>query len=303
MIHAELRGKLSERNAERSEDVLTSDVFSFFKYADRRVFLYELLKSWGLNVTPDEACQAEFRFWPQFSDGTEPDLVILVGDYYVLIEAKYHSGFGRETTTSKAQLIREMERGSDEAGRMGKQFELIAVTAHHFRGQMLDQIPNDVRGVFHWTNWQQIALLVRHTLERGVPLTPETKAFAEDLYDLLLRKGLRGYAGLAILEHHAGGIVRCERVFFEARTATHRGSFLGFLASLDVEARLAQLPNRIFFGPIGAPFSSLRETTGVIQPHDGAIFYLNRRQAFAALHSVEADISPQDDFIFMERAR
>ena len=36
--------ELSKRNEDR-EDILTSNVFSFFKYADRRVFLFNLLKT------------------------------------------------------------------------------------------------------------------------------------------------------------------------------------------------------------------------------------------------------------------
>ena len=93
MIHAELRGKLPEHNPDQREDILTSNVFSFFQYADRQVFLYELLKSWHLDVTAEEAREAEFHYWPQLADGTEPDLVIVVGQYYLLIEAKYRSGF------------------------------------------------------------------------------------------------------------------------------------------------------------------------------------------------------------------
>lgn len=38
MYMAELRGKLSEK-AEKQEDILTSNVFSFFKYANRQIFL------------------------------------------------------------------------------------------------------------------------------------------------------------------------------------------------------------------------------------------------------------------------
>jgi len=301
MIHAEVKGKLSERNAERSEDILTSNVFSFFQYADRRVFLYELLRSWGLRVTEEDARAAQFRFWPQFPDGTEPDLVIEVGDYYLLIEAKYRSGFGLATSTSKDQLTREKEGGTDEADRMGKRFKLVAVTAHHFHGQVLDQIPEDVRPFLHWTNWQQMTLLIRHLLERGMALTPETTAFAEDLYDLLLRKGLRAFAGLTILEHYAGGIEHSEGVFFDARTATHRGSFLGFLTSLELEPGLVQPRDRIFFRPAG--LFVFREMAHTIKPLDSPIFYGARKPLFAALYGAEAEILPQDESIFMGRER
>jgi len=298
-----MRGKLSEHNAERSEDILTSNVFSFFQYADRRVFLYELLRSWRLTITEEAARQARFRYWSQFPDGTEPDLVILVGDYYLLIEAKLRSGFGQETATTRDQLTRERDAGIAEAASMGKQFRLIAVTAHHVRDQVWDQIAEDVRPVLHWTSWQQIALLVRHILERSPSLTPETKGFAEDLYELLVRKGLRGFAGLTILEHHAGWIAHSEQVFFEARTATRRGSFLGFLTSLGLETSPAQLPDRVFFRRVGPYFSALANTAHTINDLDKPLFYVTRKPLFGALRSAEADISRQDDSIFMGRRR
>jgi len=86
MYLAELRGKLSSR-VERMEDVLTSNVFSFFKYSSRTIFLKRYLNDLGFKVSDQDAEKAEFRFWPVFEDGTEPDLIIIVGDYYLLIEA------------------------------------------------------------------------------------------------------------------------------------------------------------------------------------------------------------------------
>ncbi len=46
MYLAELHGKLSS-NVERKEDILTSNVFSFFKYSNRKVYLKELMKLLG----------------------------------------------------------------------------------------------------------------------------------------------------------------------------------------------------------------------------------------------------------------
>jgi len=87
MYLAELHGKLSS-SVERQEDILTSNVFSFFKYSNREIFLKEFLSRSGCHVTSEEANKAEFIFWPRFEENTEPDLVIIVGKYYLLIEAK-----------------------------------------------------------------------------------------------------------------------------------------------------------------------------------------------------------------------
>ncbi len=75
-----------------------------------------------LQVNTLLSLDALFYFWPEYEDGTMPDLVIVVGDYYLLFEAKYYSGFGRATKSSQSQLIREMIGGIAEAQYLGKQF-------------------------------------------------------------------------------------------------------------------------------------------------------------------------------------
>ena len=50
MYLAEIHGKLS-RKQENQEDILTSNVFSFFKYAPRNIFLSAFIQNLGLNVS------------------------------------------------------------------------------------------------------------------------------------------------------------------------------------------------------------------------------------------------------------
>ncbi|MDP2932277.1 MAG: hypothetical protein Q8O05_07280 [Chloroflexota bacterium] len=89
MYIAELSGKLSTK-VEGREDILTSNVFSFFKYTERKVFLKSFLnKLLNLQVDDNDVDCAEFSFWPKFDDNTEPDLILVVGKYYLLFEAKF----------------------------------------------------------------------------------------------------------------------------------------------------------------------------------------------------------------------
>ena len=92
MLSAELRGKLPGR-IRILEDVLTSYVFDFFQHASRRVYLRKFLDGIGIKVSESGLKAAEFRFWPTLPDGTEPDLVIVAGDHYVLFEAKLFASF------------------------------------------------------------------------------------------------------------------------------------------------------------------------------------------------------------------
>jgi hypothetical protein len=272
MYLAEIQGKFSLYN-ERKEDLLTSNVFSFFKYAPREIFLSKLLKTLSVPVALEDAVNAQFHFWPIYENNTEPDLVIVVGDYYLLFEAKYYSGFGQETITTGHQLVREIEGGEYEAGNLDKQFQLVIITAdYHFDFVKYKDIPADVRLRFKWINWQQIALLIYEILESGVELSTEVRSFAEDLYALLLKKNLRTYAGINVLAR-VGQLSDCPNsVFFEASTAKYRGDFIGFMASLSVEEGIAMIPRQIFFNPSIALFQSLTQVPSP-KPSPSPLFF------------------------------
>jgi len=196
MYLAELRGKLSSR-IEGMEDILTSNAFSFFKYSSREIFLKEYLRILDFNISTQEAKEAEFKFWPRFEDNTEPDLVLIVGKYYLLIEAKYFSEFGGETKKSKSQLLRELENGGLEAKTLDKDFRLIAITAdYYYKANKFKLIPASFDHRFKWTNWQKIALLLNTVLESNIAIKEQEREFALDLYNLLDRKNLRDFGGL-----------------------------------------------------------------------------------------------------------
>lgn len=266
MYLAEIHGKLSRRN-ENMEDILTSNVFSFFKYAPRQVFLLALLRELGLGVSPDEAQSAEFHFWPTHPNGTEPDLVIIVGKYYLLFEAKYRSGF------SERQLQREIETGAQEAASQGKVFKIIAVTAHYSHDQeILASVPEELRRDLLWINWQRIALVIYEAIERRPNLPSETLSFAADLYRLLLKKNLRYYEGPRVLRAVSALASPGEAIFFNASTAVYRGDFIGFAEALEDVAAIAPLPRQIFYSPESGFFDSLRKMSPRLNQAPAKIF-------------------------------
>ncbi len=247
MYLAEIRGKVSSL-IEKKEDVLTSNVLSFFKYADRAVFLKGYLHELGVDISKHEAKQAIFEFWPQYQDGTEPDVVIQTSNYYLLLEAKYFSDFGKETPKTKAQLTREVENGKREANNQGKLFKLIAITADSYeRSERLDSLPKGLIPFCKWTNWQTVAKYLKQVLENQQGIRLEDAIFARDLYELLDKKNLRSFIGLQESLIIRGVLEHCDQVFFEARTAKHRGDFIGFQESLSTIAVIIQIPQCIFF--------------------------------------------------------
>jgi hypothetical protein len=254
MYLAELRGKLSPR-VKRMEDVLTSNVFSFFKYSSRDIFLKKYLNELGFNVSDREAVEAEFRFWPVFEDGTEPDLVIIVGDYYLLIEAKYFSGFGEKTETTDDQLKREIKGGQLEAFNYGKEFYLIVITAdYYFKEYKFKVILPDFQAYFKWTNWQLVSSFLDNILSSNLNIKGSERDFCLDLYNLLDKKHLRSFQNIT----YNGTLLKdYSSIFFNAKTAKLRGDFIGFIDSLSLAKGLKPVGKTVFFSSTKRIFKSL----------------------------------------------
>lgn len=272
MYLAELHGKLSS-GIERMEDVLTSNVFSFFKYSTREIFLWGYLNELGFNISNQEANEAEFIFWPRFEENTEPDLVLIVGDYYLLIEAKYFSGFADETKKTKAQLLREIEGGKLEAKNYGKDLKLIAITAdHYYKENKFKIIPSDFIPYFKWTNWQSVSSFLYNILESTRDIKKQERDFALDLYNLLDKKNLRDFQGLNSLYNISAFLKSYDFVFFEARTAKFRGDFIGFMHSLSFDKKITPLRKTIFLSGQKKIFTPLLQL-GKLKDNKTSIFY------------------------------
>jgi len=246
MYQAELHSKLP-RYLHRSEDILTSYVFSFFKYSNRKVFLFNYLKSLGINVSEQESRNAEFQFWPIYNDHTEPDLVLIVGDFYILIEAKYTSSFGQANLGTQSQLVREYFGGVKEAQKLDKQFILVTITAHPFFDPVIFLgTPNWLIPKINWTNWQAVTIFLQRILEENPKIAIEQIAFAEDLKSLLIHKRLRNYIGKAAfqLKTNLNRLPQGEW-FFDITTAKYRGVFEGF--SKIVSIKFIQETDKCFY--------------------------------------------------------
>jgi len=234
MYMAELKGKLSIR-VERMEDILTSNVFSFFTYADRKTYLKPFLYELGFEITESEAEDADFLFWPSYEDGTEPDFVLIVGSYYILFEAKYLSDFGED------QLEREVDGGGLAAKNAAKQFSLIAITADYsepkWKFSKVRELVN-----FKWINWQFITSF----LERKLQENRQDHQFAKDLYALLIKKNLRMFDGfLNVFQKNP--FEKCRFAFFDYITAKYRGTFIGFLDAFAYWRKNIEKHKTLFF--------------------------------------------------------
>lgn len=268
MYIAELKGKLPG-NLEGSEDILTSNVFSFFKYSDRTIYLKRFFETLAIPSNDYDLEAAEFLFWPVYSDGTEPDIVIIAGEYYVLIEAKLGAGFGPEDEKHGAQLEREYLYGSAAAVEMGKKFILVALTADYtFPKKKLDMYSNIIYPEnFKWINWQAVSRILTELLESEAVL-PD-RDFTMDLLGLLDKKRLRSFQSFSRLSYN-----RPPRdvLFFSANTADYRGDFIGFINVLAGLGGIESSGYRIFYGTDF--FNSLKGCAKIdLQSVDSGLFY------------------------------
>ena len=239
MLVAEIAGKIPS-SVKRLEDVLTSHVFGFLRYADRKTYLRTFLRDvLGIAVTTHEAEHATFQFWPTYPDGSEPDVVIVVGRHYLLFEAKLHSPIDRR------QLRNELQRGRVEAEREGKDFRLIVVTGHSCEPREdLRRVGRDL-GRPLWTNWQCVAaIIVRMMEEHGNELPDRDQA--HDLLRVLDGRRLRGFRGFDDIPVPTIRAKR-RRLFLQAETMDYRGDFIGFRSALMRAPEPKPPPTTLFF--------------------------------------------------------
>ncbi|MDD2424283.1 MAG: hypothetical protein PHG34_08755 [Candidatus Cloacimonetes bacterium] len=228
MIIAELQGKIPSKLYDK-EDILTSNVFSFFKYSNR-IFLKEYLSKLGISVSLQDANNAEFNFWQSFEDKTEPDLVIICGNYYLLFEAKLYSDFSPKTMNIKSQIEREISMGKMSAKNINKEFVYIALTAEYYKNRSKYIKYENQDFLFIWSNWQLIANFINEILELGK--VKSDYEFALDLFSLLVKKNLRSFKGLKNLNYQEISKFS-NSLFYNVLTSKFKGEFFGFIENLS----------------------------------------------------------------------
>lgn len=223
MIIAELHGKILSK-LEDKEDILTSHVFSFLKYSNRQI-LKDYLSFLEIDVTLEEARNAEFNFWISYDDRTEPDLVLTCGKFYILFEAKLYSDFSPESLKYDAQIIREIKMGKLAAENEDKDFVYVAITAEYYKVKSKYSEYEGQDFEFKWTNWQAFTNFIENKLIDNELI--HDKEFAFDLYSLLVKKRLRSYRGLSNIKPQVN-FESDKSLFYDLNSSKFKGEFTGF---------------------------------------------------------------------------
>ena len=231
MTIAEIRGKISSRSGinlnDRMEDLLTSNVFGAFRYLPPHLGLLDFIgtainrdkKSLKYSVKP---CWVNWSFWPylkiQGAKNCEPDVLIGLEDnqrniHIVMIEAKYLSGKSSEEDQSEQpndQLARELHnlrllKPKDIAWAESKNIKertLVYITQD--AGIPISEISQSLKEYqrkrhdkpeIFWTSWRFLPQLVESII--GKAENEYQKAILQDLLDLLIKKHLTMFHGMA----------------------------------------------------------------------------------------------------------
>jgi hypothetical protein len=228
MIIADLKGKLTPKEYV-SEDFLTSTVFSAFDLLSNKWFFQFLNSSTNIHgeSLKINVSKCKFIFWKTFSDpyGVEPDVLILLDDLIIILEAKFHagkSGVGTSEDNSILydQLAREYLLGNylitsrtvlDETFSYFKDFKILYLTKDisfptsdvkdSIRTLKKYYIGNKVSSAnIFWTNWQSIY----HILNNLSPneLQNYEKKLVSQLLLFLEKRDLIMYNGFSFLNKY-----------------------------------------------------------------------------------------------------
>ena len=196
MYLATLHGKLPSEIASL-EDLVTSNVFGFLKYADRQRYLGSVLNLLDVDASAEDLESAELTPWPTYAANTEPDVVLRVAMFYILFEAKWLSPFGKESEKTDAQVDRELREGSAQADSENLVFRFVPVTPDfHYENEVAKKIPTENRHTLRWLRWGDIASVVQEVLRD--PNAPDRR-MAEDLIAVMRRQHLllfQGFRGI-----------------------------------------------------------------------------------------------------------
>ena len=203
MVRAEIAGKLSTSSPlpqDRLEDTLTDAVSSALRYLPR-----EALNHWLRLVLPDSCMQhltppaldsALTQFWPTLPGGAEPDVLMVIGSLLIVIEAKYHSGFG--TNWEQPQLVVEFNQAQRLASSRGLEGPVVvAITATATEpmeiGQAIELIEPSgrlsPRESVRWCTWQSIAKAIEVSSEQSWGTGHQ--AVVEDVLELMTKREVR----------------------------------------------------------------------------------------------------------------
>jgi len=252
---AQTKGKIPSELA-NAEDLLTSSVFGFLNYADRRTYLRAFVKLLDLDLAPRHLDATSFEFWPVYETGTEPDLVIRAGKYYVLVESKYRTIIPsvRPTRGSRSQLDREALEGNEAAEAEGREFLLVVITAA-FR-QLTNPYRNMSRSVKakvprtsrRWLNWRDIYAAMESIVEERGEARPDLR-MSTDFMAYMDRLNLRAFRGFDSLSKvpDVPEVPAGVPLFLDVEVSDRRREFEGFgTFAADLEA-IPRPPRRLFY--------------------------------------------------------
>jgi hypothetical protein len=207
MLFAELHGKLDPNapDLERREDILTSTAFGTLLVAGA----VDLLVSWlnsARHLGPDgrldhgalgltAAQPVKYWFWPSLSGGTQPDILVRIGQRLLVIEAKYGSSkSGADSTPEINGDTADDVATSDQLLREWQAIQPGAAGLAWYPGDLRDAIHGCDRDLVYLVSARRAPSAVRELRESHEKIRTMLKENAslwlltwQDLHGLLVR--------------------------------------------------------------------------------------------------------------------
>jgi hypothetical protein len=209
MLFAELHGKLDPNapDLERREDILTSTVFGTLLVAGA----VDLLVSWinsARHLGPDgrsdhealglsAAQPVKYWFWPSLSGGTQPDILVRIGQRLLVIEAKY--GSSKSAPSSTPEMNGETADDVSASDQLLREWQAIQPSAAGlawYPGDLRDAIETCERDLVYLVSARRTPSATRELRESHEKIRTILKENAsrlwlltwQDLHGLLLRQ-------------------------------------------------------------------------------------------------------------------
>ena len=228
MTIAEIHGKISSSGSnisDRSEDLLTSDVFGCLRYLPFEKGFQKILTQAQLytdqkkllDITNNDE-NVSVEFWPRLENNSEPDVLIRNGGHLIVIEVKYLSGKSGHYEPNQDSEDSMEAASSDQLARLFRGLmseksnysrrSLIYLTAHRILPQEdieggykeLDELSDDNRHEYndnvYWLSWFEVYKTVGGLLDKSSEIQDKYwRIVLCDTQRLLHRKGLRQFEG------------------------------------------------------------------------------------------------------------
>ncbi|WP_083915023.1 PD-(D/E)XK nuclease family protein [Alkalispirochaeta alkalica] len=144
------------------EDLLTSEIFGFIQFLPNEILIKILEKSenifnkFAIGTIPEPKIKSiNYNFWPRYKNYGEPDLLLKLDNFYLIIEIKYNSKPGQYQLENYYKLLK------DEYN-MENPLIILLSPMHHYHS-ILNTCSEEIQKTIFSLTWKQLKEILDFT--------------------------------------------------------------------------------------------------------------------------------------------